>query len=236
MKSYAEVMVEFFNKKFGKLSSEILIKVFMRRMKINSLHKLSLDQQIQFSNFFISRVLKEHMSPQRVEFVKKQLMIKFCIDNATEAISKQRHQKLKLEFETIQTLSLRLGLAGMTNKDLMAEIVFATEEPHHVYLFFDQLMGSELITFLGSIHKDQFDETYYEPLKAFLQLFADRFCFNFAALNEMQIKATVQAYRPIDVQLGEISAAYKEDHLYHTSAVLSLNNIDYPLRVIYLAS
>lgn len=97
MDRFKEIVTAFAKQSLGGLAGEILLEDYAKKFNIPDLSKLNKKQQQKFIDAFLWGVYHRHLPLERINSLRLQLNLHFCIDNATDAISGMLGRKIELK-------------------------------------------------------------------------------------------------------------------------------------------
>lgn len=97
MTRFKEIMTSFAKQSLGGLAGEILLEDYSKRFNIPDLSVLNEKQQKKFIDAFLWGVFHRHLPKERIDSLRLQINLHFCIDNATDSISGMLGKKIRLK-------------------------------------------------------------------------------------------------------------------------------------------
>lgn len=94
---FKEIITAFAKQSLGGLAGEILLEDYAKKYNIPDLAMLNKQQQKKFTDAFLWGVFHRHLPVERINSLRLQLNLHFCIDNATDAISSMLGKKIQLK-------------------------------------------------------------------------------------------------------------------------------------------
>ncbi|MFW5990652.1 MAG: chemotaxis protein CheC [Candidatus Nanoarchaeia archaeon] len=227
MDRFKEIITAFAKQYLGGIAGEILLEDYAKKFNISDLSMLTKKEQQKFIDAFLWGVFHRHLPPERINSLRLQLNLHFCIDNATEAISGMLGKKILLKpldvksqtFDNFEKIINNLGEGVIVIPVKLSGYITATLL---IFIFRDSAitLGNIMLkSMLGIDKTDEFlDEMKQSAIKEFFNILIPTFADTIANTLKQEIFIDMpetditDSQKQIDTAMSKISFSGDENY------------------------